>query len=96
MEDQREDPTQTYVTYRQLVGYTLSSLVFMLTLFALYASHMNSKVSKELYDAQRSALCDQMDRIEVVTKSNQTQIIRQGKNQLLVLRHLRIQPVDPD
>jgi hypothetical protein len=83
-----------FVTFKQLLMALGGVFGIVLTIFALYLAHVNTKVSKEVYDRDHRELCSDVDEIKTTVEKNATLLDRFGRNQELVLRALKIQPVD--
>lgn len=84
---------QKYVTYKSLFISLGSVCTVVLIVFGLYVNHMDKKVNKELYDRDYNFLSTNIQEINNTVKSNAEILIKFGRNQDLVLRFLKIEPV---
>ncbi len=84
---------QKYVTYKSLFISLGSVCMVILIIFGLYVNHMDKKVNKELYDRDYNFLSTNISSIQDIVKSNADILNKFGRNQELVLRALRIEPV---
>jgi len=88
-----------FVTYKWLIGSVLSSLGIVVMIigivFGILRSSLESKVSIEVYAAQHKTLCTDIDDIKRVVDNNAKLLDYFSRNQLLVLRALKIEPVAP-
>lgn len=84
---------QKYVTYKSLFLSLGTVCGIILIIFGLYVNHMDKKVSKEVYDRDYGRMCKDINEIKETVKSNADTLGKFGKNQELVLRHLKIEPV---
>ncbi len=84
---------QKYVTYKSLFISLGSMAGVILIIFGLYVNHMDKKVSKEVYDKDYGRMCSDIDEIKTTVTNNADTLTKFGKNQELVLRALKIEPV---
>jgi hypothetical protein len=82
-----------YVTYKWLIVQTIAVLILLIPIVFIIVS---SKVDKELYRVEHAQLCVDIGSIKTTVDINQKELTSIGKNQLLVLRALKIQPVASD
>ncbi len=89
----------SYVTYKWLIGSILSMLAIVVTVigivFGILQASLSTKVSMELYQAEHKILCSDIDEIKKVVDNNAKLLDYFSRNQLLVLRALKIDPVQP-
>lgn len=85
------------VTFKWLIGTSLSTLAIVVTLFGIMSAYftnvLQSKVNLDLYASQHKVLCSDIEDIKRVVESNQKTMYRMDANQILVLRALKIDPV---
>jgi hypothetical protein len=94
MTPNRDPQNQTFVTYPQLITYFLSTVALILAVAGFMISSIESRVSKDLYNRDYATFCASIGRIETTLKENQAAITLISKNQILVLRSLKITPVE--
>jgi hypothetical protein len=82
-----------YVTYKSLIASLASMFGIVILIFGLYIAHSEKKVNKELYDRDYRSLCTDVEKIKETVESNQRDLNRVARNQELVLRALKIEPV---
>ncbi len=88
---------ENFVTYKWLIGTMLSTLVICLTFIGITAGilskALDSKVNKEVSSIQYSILSHDLQAIKDVVRLNAESLNKFSRNQELVLRALRIEPV---
>ena len=88
---------EKFVTYKWLIGTMLSTLgiclVFIGIISQFSSKAIDLKLNKELYDRDYGSLCSSISDIQKTVDSNQKLLEKFNQNQVLVLRHLRIEPV---
>ncbi len=84
---------QKYVTYKSLFVSLGAVCSIILIIFGLYVNHMDKKVSKEMYDKDYGRMCTDINDIKETVNSNAETLNKFGRNQELVLRYLKIEPV---
>ena len=99
---------ETYVTYKWLFIQAVSIIAIVMGAVYFTVGHfakaneilISTKVSKELYDSDTRSdieryakLCSDLALIQKTVEDNRIELNAVSKNQLLVLRHLRIEPV---
>jgi hypothetical protein len=89
--------SETYVTYKQAFISGLAIIAICLSVvglvFSILSRSLDMKVNTELYRQAQTSLCSDVDTIKTTVDLNAKELVKQGKNQLLVLRALKIEPV---
>lgn len=93
----REFVKETFVTFKWLIATMISTLAIAVSVIAIVSNlttkTLDAKVNKEAYAIQYNSLCNDLDQIKTDLKANGQKIDIQGRNQELVLRALKIEPV---
>jgi hypothetical protein len=99
---------ETYVTYKWLFVQAVSIIIIVMGAVYFTVGHFSrateilvgTKLSREVYDSDTKAdieryakLCTDLALIQKTVEDNRIELNSVSKNQLLVLRHLRIDPV---
>jgi ATP/ADP translocase len=84
---------QRYVTYSWLIGACGGTLVAVITIVFFTIMYFERSMEQKVDNKVFAYFCSDLTSIKTVVDRNAIELTRQGKNQLLVLRALKIEPV---